>query len=93
MDKNKSDQFFMRAKDLVLIVGAIAGLATASNNFLSLPQTVQRHDSEIKTLQQIVSEYKSANELTVQALRQDMGYLTRNVEEIKQIVKAAVSHP
>ena len=81
----------MRAKDLVLIVGAVAGLETASSNFLSLPKTVERHDSEIKTLQKLVTEYKSANELTVQALRQEMGYLTKNVEEIKIMVKQAVS--
>lgn len=77
------DHTLIRIKDFLLIAGSLAAFGFWALGILSLPDQVKKHEERIK----ILESRAATNDVTINAMQKDVNYMTKSIEEIKDILK------
>lgn len=80
----KVDHFLIRVKDILLIAGSLGAFSFWILGIVNLPDKVKRHEQRIEMLETRAAQ----NDINVSSIQKDLQYLTRSMDEIKEILKS-----
>jgi len=88
---SRRDRWFIQAKDILLLIISVCGVAAVIGNAYTLPITNQEKLSNLKVELEAISIVSGKNKEVVTELRAQFLSIQRDLDEIKGILKRRVS--